>query len=180
MSMAKQIKALPTVYKGVTYRSRLEARWAIVFDELGLRPMYEPEGFEIGGRNYLPDFAFDTNAVGMAYIEIKPLVPSEFGLYVDFADSIAPIYLICGQPSQGNFSVLRFTGIGNDSIRFLEFKSASLLACNTCSTGMFFSSGMQRLDLWLRFCRCDIRLNGSNRRRAGAVMESACANRFGT
>lgn len=49
--------AIETTYKGFRFRSRLEARWAIFFDHLGLEWEYEPEGFDMGedGR-YLPDF----------------------------------------------------------------------------------------------------------------------------
>lgn len=51
------IKAIETSYKGYRFRSRLEARWAVFFDHLGLRWEYEPEGFELGGGvRYLPDF----------------------------------------------------------------------------------------------------------------------------
>jgi hypothetical protein len=53
-------KSLPTYYKGITFRSRLEARWAIVFDELNIAWEYEPEPLSLdfcGSRiNYLPDF----------------------------------------------------------------------------------------------------------------------------
>ena len=34
-----------TKYKGYWFRSRLEARWAIFFDTLGLKWLYEPERF---------------------------------------------------------------------------------------------------------------------------------------
>ena len=51
------IKAIETQYKGYRFRSRLEARWAVFFDALGLAWEYEPEGFELGGGvRYLPDF----------------------------------------------------------------------------------------------------------------------------
>lgn len=51
------IKAIETQYKGYRFRSRLEARWAVFFDALGLRWEYEPEGFDLGGAGwYLPDF----------------------------------------------------------------------------------------------------------------------------
>lgn len=53
-------KSLPTYYKGITFRSRLEARWAIIFDELGYKWEYEPEAFLIEhyeqSFGYLPDF----------------------------------------------------------------------------------------------------------------------------
>ena len=36
------IKAKPTVYKNISFRSRLEAKWAIFFDEMGITYRYEP------------------------------------------------------------------------------------------------------------------------------------------
>ena len=50
------IKAIETVYKGYRFRSRLEARWAVFFDEMGIEYQYEPEGFETKNGWYLPDF----------------------------------------------------------------------------------------------------------------------------
>lgn len=53
----QQIKAIETVYRGYRFRSRLEARWAVFFDALGVRWEYEKEGFDFGnGVRYLPDF----------------------------------------------------------------------------------------------------------------------------
>lgn len=53
----KEIKPIETIYKGYRFRSRLEARWAVFFDALGVDWEYEPEGFELpSGRRYLPDF----------------------------------------------------------------------------------------------------------------------------
>lgn len=50
-------KAVETVYKGYLFRSRLEARWAIFFDSLGIKWEYEPEGIVLrNGKCYLPDF----------------------------------------------------------------------------------------------------------------------------
>lgn len=44
-------------YSGVTMRSKLEARWAIIFDLLGINWDYEPCHYEVGpGLGYLPDF----------------------------------------------------------------------------------------------------------------------------
>jgi hypothetical protein len=51
-----QIKAIQTKYKGYRFRSRLEARWAVFFDTLGLKWEYEKEGFDLDGTYYLPDF----------------------------------------------------------------------------------------------------------------------------
>lgn len=64
------IKAIETVYRGYKFRSRLEARYAVLFDALGLEWEYEAEGYDMGdaGR-YLPDFWLP--GIGW-HIEIKP------------------------------------------------------------------------------------------------------------
>lgn len=54
--MTSTIRPIETRYAGCRFRSRLEARWAVFFDTLGVRWEYEPEGFDIDGRLYLPDF----------------------------------------------------------------------------------------------------------------------------
>lgn len=64
------IKAIDTRYKGYYFRSRLEARWAVFFDALGLEYQYEPEGFELdNGEWYLPDFFLPHFN---SWVEIKP------------------------------------------------------------------------------------------------------------
>ncbi len=49
-------KAIETVYKGYRFRSRLEARWAVFFDALGIGWDHEKEGYDLDGVWYLPDF----------------------------------------------------------------------------------------------------------------------------
>lgn len=52
-----KLKPIETEYDGYKFRSRLEARWAVFFDSLGVEYEYEPEGFELpSGLRYLPDF----------------------------------------------------------------------------------------------------------------------------
>lgn len=51
------IKPIQTRYKGYHFRSRLEARWAVYFEAIGLKWEYELEGFDLGSLGfYLPDF----------------------------------------------------------------------------------------------------------------------------
>ena len=51
------ITAIETVYNGYKFRSRLEARWAVFFDAVGIEYEYEPEGLILSdGTPYLPDF----------------------------------------------------------------------------------------------------------------------------
>jgi hypothetical protein len=79
------LKPIETQYKGYRFRSRLEARWAVFFDALGIRWEYEPEGFDLGFCYYLPDFLLYPPE-GLArvfpeyyqntWIEIKPVEPT--------------------------------------------------------------------------------------------------------
>jgi hypothetical protein len=51
------IKPIETVYNGYKFRSRLEARWAVFFDNAGIKYEYEIDGFDCGDAGwYLPDF----------------------------------------------------------------------------------------------------------------------------
>lgn len=64
------IKAIETEYKGYKFRSRLEARWAVLFDQLDIRYEYEPTGFEMRNKTrYLPDFYLPDFDL---YGEVKP------------------------------------------------------------------------------------------------------------
>jgi hypothetical protein len=69
------IKAIETVYDGYKFRSRLEARWAVFFNELGIEWEYEKEGYELGnGERYLPDFWLPIQKI---WVEIKGEQPSQ-------------------------------------------------------------------------------------------------------
>ena len=51
------MKVVETRYAGRRFRSRTEARYAVLFDALTLDWDYEPEGFQLDdGSRYLPDF----------------------------------------------------------------------------------------------------------------------------
>lgn len=60
--------AIPTTYRGCRFRSRLEARWAVFFDHLGIGWQYEPQGYLVGAnRPYLPDFLLECGT----WVEVK-------------------------------------------------------------------------------------------------------------
>lgn len=58
--------AIPTIYKDVQFRSRLEARWAAFFDLCGWSWIYEPLNLD----GWIPDFLI--NGHKHIYVEIKP------------------------------------------------------------------------------------------------------------
>lgn len=59
--------AIPTTYKGVRMRSRLEAKWAAFFDALKWPWAYEPVDLDF----YIPDFVLRFPA-GPIVVEVKP------------------------------------------------------------------------------------------------------------
>lgn len=60
---------LETTYKGIRFRSRLEARWAVVFDALRIVWQYESQGFLLqNGQGYLPDFYLPDSGT---WVEVK-------------------------------------------------------------------------------------------------------------
>ena len=80
----KMMQAIETEYRGYKFRSRLEARWAVFFDEIGARWEYEPEGFVLeDGTKYLPDFLLHgvrgrgAAKNGDIYIEVKGALTQE-------------------------------------------------------------------------------------------------------
>ena len=67
------MKAIPTEYKGISFRSKLEASYAKTLDELKIRWAYEHNGYNIGGVRYLPDFYLPE--IGR-FLEVKgPIIP---------------------------------------------------------------------------------------------------------
>lgn len=69
------LKAIETHYNGYRFRSRLEARWAVFMDALGVKYDYEPEGFELPSGRYLPDFWLPSIRGG-CWLEIKGIEPT--------------------------------------------------------------------------------------------------------
>lgn len=60
-----------TLYNGIWYRSRTEARWAMLWYELRIDCDWEPQGFTTAdGRPYLPDFVVYP-ATGQLWVEVK-------------------------------------------------------------------------------------------------------------
>lgn len=89
------VKPIETRYNGIRFRSRLEARWAVFFDEIGVDYWYEPEGFELpSGERYLPDFFLPRLKM---WVEIKGQHPGSD--YMEklrlFSRSIGEALLVC-------------------------------------------------------------------------------------
>lgn len=64
-------RGIPTTHARTRFRSRLEARWAMLFDAIGWRWEYEP--FDVDG--YVPDFAI--LGARPLLVEVKPVISIE-------------------------------------------------------------------------------------------------------
>lgn len=107
------IAPIETIYKGYRFRSRLEARWAVFFDALGVKYEYEKEGFDIDGTWYLPDFYLPEMDI---FVEIKPDLQSYSSLLQSLADQTNKTVLnVCGVPYYGEYEIISYSP-GDDEI----------------------------------------------------------------
>lgn len=73
--MKYTVKAHPTKYNGVQYRSRLEARWAAFFDLIGWKHEYEPidlPGWSPDFRVVFPCGHSECPRTHSLFVEVKP------------------------------------------------------------------------------------------------------------
>jgi hypothetical protein len=142
------IKAIPTRYKGYHFRSRLEARWAVFFDALGLKWEYEKEGYDLGkehGGYYLPDFYLPCVSLrggkDGVFVEIKGQPPSDVEI-----DKCAMLALITNKP------VILFTGIPicqtNDNIKLDDNSGYQFAPDPDCCDGVAY-------DINMSFFQCE-------------------------
>lgn len=80
--------AIQTHYAGCHFRSRIEARWAIFFDHLGICWEYEPQGYNLPSGPYLPDFRLHFGEGNAVWWEVKGERPTEAEMQALFDLSI--------------------------------------------------------------------------------------------
>lgn len=73
-----ELKVIRTEYNGISYRSKTEARWAVLLDLMGIPYSYEQEGYYLhdGYTPYTPDFKIMDGTVANApgsdfFLEVK-------------------------------------------------------------------------------------------------------------
>lgn len=113
------LKPINTQYDGCRFRSRLEARWAVLLNRLGASWQYEPEGFDLGdGLLYLPDFLVKNiwfkdldGQMRDFWLEIKPEgFTDDDGLAERKARALVlmtgvPLILFAGQPENNGWAI---------------------------------------------------------------------------
>ncbi len=89
------IQAIETEYAGYKFRSRLEARWAVFFNAMGVKWYYEHEGYKLSSGWYLPDFWLPEMKI---HFEVKPDGICEHARA--FRDTVGAIVVSSGMPGE--------------------------------------------------------------------------------
>jgi hypothetical protein len=152
---APTLKAIETVYNGYRFRSRLEARWAVFFDALGVPYEYEKEGFDLGEAGwYLPDFWLPKER---KWVEIKPAALSAsdekkvFGLADAYDAALrngshkeySGVVVLIGEPYLDSYSgkLVRATGPDANTPRYWHgWKFWICPVCRTVDLGEQYSA----------------------------------------
>ena len=120
-----QIRAIETEYDGYRFRSRLEARWAVFFDALGVDYEYEPEGFELpSGKRYLPDFRVKCYGTRGACMEPRHISPSR-GLCEACVFGHGDSYAYQGECERENVTKVGANGVAEACSSFVQDKGSS-------------------------------------------------------
>lgn len=102
MNKTPRINPIETLYNGIRFRSRLEARWAVFFDALEIKWEYEPEAYSLPSGNYLPDFFLpgQGDGEGPMHLEVKPF-PCEDARWACFRKHVGLLAVVFGPPQEG-------------------------------------------------------------------------------
>lgn len=164
------VKAIETKYKGYRFRSRLEARWAVFLDTLGVAWEYERQGYSLPSGTYLPDFWLPGLS---AWLEIKGANPTneERRLASDLAEHTgSSVYLFSG--SVPGFNVEQTAGYESESGEVFQEQHGpsegrcgwdnyqAFCVCETCGdVGIQFEGRSDRLNCKQCY-RCNDARNG--------------------
>jgi hypothetical protein len=134
------MEAKVTEYNGILYRSRTEAKWAVILDELDIQFEYETKMFNLISGNYLPDFWLP---IQQAWIEIKGDTPAahECQKAIELGrETKRDVYILAGSPftdifpdnySSGSVNEICGFGVYKVNASFTECGRFSLGTCNT-------------------------------------------------
>jgi len=109
-------QATPAIYRGVSYRSKLTARWAAFLDALGIAHVYEPRSF-LAGRStrYTPDFWLPELKT---WLDVQPTEPAIRDTQRWKAEELAKqrpnerVWIASGAPRRDEWHVEQLAGAG--------------------------------------------------------------------
>jgi len=92
------VEAIETHYKGYKFRSRLEARWAVFFNQMRITFQYEAEGYKLPSGWYLPDFWLPQVKM-WAEVKQNEFNSREYSLAFDLSKlTCFPCLMLVGEP----------------------------------------------------------------------------------
>lgn len=108
--------AAAAVYRGVLYRSRLAAQWAVFLDSLGLVHVHEPKSFLVGrSTRYAPEFWLPELK---AWLDVLPADPAIRGAQRWKAEELAKqrvnerVWIASGPPRRGEWHIEQLGRVG--------------------------------------------------------------------
>ena len=130
------MRALRTQYKGIWFRSKLEAQWAKLLDHFQIKWDYEPVGYRFSdGTMYLPDFWLPESRT---WLEVKGVMDQTDMHKVEMLLRESGRPVVIGY-SMGQF---RACDMWPDAVHNAEYELASmedsvLIQCTVCGSWSF-------------------------------------------
>ena len=141
------LKPIETRYKGYRFRSRLEARWAVFFDGLGVEWEYEKEGYDLGEAGwYLPDFWLEKLKT---WVEVKANVDDDEA-FKDALRKAAALrdashgtsaVVVFGAPWDASRSWAYFQDMSESSGGFIDEWGGAFCLCPVCGAWFDYYKG---------------------------------------
>jgi hypothetical protein len=127
------IRSIPTTYRGTYFRSRLEARWAATFDQLGWYWEYEPDGVDMDGVRYLCDFWLPHQR---CWVEVKGPTNDRLDKTNQLRKAVPDHDLVViGRPA-GPGGLANWQGVDTDNV--------GIFTCHLCHRSCFLIPLIQR------------------------------------
>jgi len=143
--MPEEIKAIQTFYNGLWFRSRAEARWAVFFDALSIKYIYEPEGFVLPENIcYLPDFYLPESNT---FFEVKGIMTDKDADKIKSLLKHSGKHVAVGYPDM-SFQASDDWWSGSQGYEFTTKSSSLLVKCLCCGKYYFMGNNGSYV------CRC--------------------------
>lgn len=133
-------RSIPTRYGSQLFRSKLEADWALTFDQLGIPWEYEREGRYFGTVFYLPDFQIKPSG---QYVEVKGQwepadVKKAQALCAELPPQRHEVVLVRAEPNGRFWGWPRVTvGLPFEEFLTESVRELALLHCKECGVWWF-------------------------------------------